>query len=117
MHQLAPNPPTPGGPRGRTRRNFSGTTRAYRHFCSDSSTERNLITLRDWLQGKIEAGDVLSISLLARRALDVYRSHVAAMSPQDREREKIEVRRSSRMPNPNPRKRPNRSKKKPLVTP
>lgn len=112
MHQPTRNP-TSGGPSGRSQRNFSGNTRAIRNFRSDTATEYSIMTLRDWLKGKILAGDVVSISLLAKRAIDVYRSHVAAMSPHDLEREKVEVRKSSRMPSPNPRKRPNRSKKKP----
>lgn len=76
-----------------------------RSFCSDKPTEEAILTLRDWLKGQIAAGDTVSVSLLARRAIRLYQSHVAAMAPQEVEQEKIEVRKGSRLPTANPHKR------------
>ena len=91
---------------------------SYRHFASDRPTEHALVTLKEWLDGKIASGDVVSISLLARRAISLYHSHCVALNQAgnlDVERE--EVRRNSRMPSKNPRKNnPYRRARKPKKT-
>jgi hypothetical protein len=119
MHVPENNPTKDPNLAGKHRR-FATNTQALRHFSSDTPTERAIVTLREWLAGRVESGDVVSVSLLARRAIAVYLSHCAAMYRDGTlagEREAL--RKNSRMPNPNPRKRakvPYRSRKR-VTTP
>ena len=110
MHDPTQNPTKNPQLAGKSRR-FATGVQAFRRFASDTPTERAIVTLKTWLAGKVEAGDVVSVSLLARRALAVYLDHCAALyGAGNIELEREVVRINSRMPNPNPRKR-----KKPLV--
>jgi hypothetical protein len=104
MHVSANNPTKDPNLAGKHRR-FAMNTRALRHFTSDTATEKAIVTLREWLAGRVESGDVVSISLLARRAIACYLSHCAALYRADNlAGERAEVRKGSRMPNPHPRK-------------
>lgn len=116
MHVSEDNPTKDPTKAGKHRR-FATNTQALRHFSSDTPTERAIVTLREWLAGRAESGDVVSVSLLARRAIAVYQSHVAAMAAPALAHERAVIRRGSRMPNPHPRKRKKQLKRtsKPLT--
>lgn len=112
MHISSLNPTKNPSLAGKHRR-FASGTQTVRKFSSNTPTERAIVTLQDWLRGRVESGDVVSISLLARRAIAVYLDHVAALQRAGNiEMERKEVRKNSRMPNPNPRKRKPSTKKK-----
>ena len=117
MHVPEDNPTKDPAKAGKHRR-YSTGTQALRHFSSDTPTERAIVTLREWLAGRVESGDVVSVSLLARRAIAIYLSHCAALyRAGNLAGERDEVRRGSKMPNPNPRKRkPSPAKKHPKPT-
>lgn len=92
-------------PRGKQRQHADSGIGVYRHFASDRPTEHALVTLNEWLKGRIESGDVVSVSLVVRRAICLYLSHVSALVAAgnlDEEREAICA--NSRMPSKNPRK-------------
>ena len=110
MHDPTQHPARSPELAGKHRRYAIGS-HALRHFYSNTPTERAIVTLKEWLAGTVESGDVVSVSLIARRALAVYLDHCAALyGAGNIELEREVVRINSRMPNPNPRKR-----KKPLV--
>jgi hypothetical protein len=112
MHVPEDNPTKDKSKAGKHRR-FAINTQTLRHFSSDTPTERAIVTLRDWLGSRVESGDVVSVSLLARRAIACYLSHCAALYRAGTlAGERDEIRKGSRMPNPNPRKR----KKVPYVS-
>ena len=111
MHVPEDNPTKDPAKAGKHRR-YSTGTQALRHFSSDTPTERAIVTLREWLAGRVEAGDVVSVSMLARRAIAVYLSHCATMyRAGDLAGEREAVRKNSRLPSPNPRKQKPRRKK------
>ena len=92
-------------PAGKQRRHADGGIGIYRHFASDRPTEHALVTLKEWLDSKIESGDVVSISLLARRAISLYLSHCVSLNlAGNLDVERKAVRRNSRMPSKHPRK-------------
>src|SRR5437868_12420425 len=101
-------------------KNLAGKHRRYaehglasRRFASDSRTEHAIMTLKSWLAGRVESGDVVSVSLLARRAIRVYLEHCRALYGVDNlAGERDEIRKGSRMPSAHPRKR----KKVPYVS-
>ena len=119
MHVSEDNPTKNPAKAGKHRR-FAVNTQALRHFASDTPTERAIVTLREWLAGRVESGDVVSVSLLARRAIAVYLSHCEALyRTGDLTHERGEIRKNSRLPNPHPRKRkpaPATAKKHPPQT-
>ena len=97
--------PLPKNPAGKQRRYADGGIGIYRHFASDRPTEHALVTLKEWLAGRVESGDVVSVSLIARRAISLYTSHVAALNAAGSlDGERAAIRRNSRMPSKNPRK-------------
>lgn len=105
MHVSEDNPTKDPAKAGKHRR-FALNTQAIRRFSSDTQTELAIVTLREWLAGRVESGDVVSVSLLARCAIAVYLSHCAALyRTGDLTHERGEIRKGSRMPNPHPRKR------------
>lgn len=105
MH-VTENDPTKDRNLAGKHRRFAINTQALRHFSSDTSTERAIVTLREWLAGRVGSGDVVSVSLLARRAIALYLSHCAALNRAGTlSGERDEIRKGSRMPNANPRKR------------
>lgn len=104
MHDSSLNPTKDPNLAGKHRR-YALNTQTVRKFSSDRQTERTLMSLKAWLAGKVERADVVSVSLLARRALAVYLDHCAALNVAgnlDRERE--DIRKNSKLPNLNPRK-------------
>ena len=105
MHIPELNPTTDPNLAGKHRR-FAVNTRTIRRFSSDSVTDQAIMTLKEWLAGGVESGDVVSVSLLARRAIACYLSHCAALyRAGDLTGERNDIRKGSRMPNPYPRKR------------
>jgi hypothetical protein len=78
MNDPALNPTTHRDLNGRRRRHVLRSS-AIRTFRSDHDTERRLVTLRQWLDGQIEKGDVVSVSMIARRAIALYTNHLAAL--------------------------------------
>lgn len=108
MHDPAFNPITHPALAGRSRRHATGQTAAIRTFRADVTTERTLKTLREWLAGVVAEGDVVSVSLLVRRAIEVYKSHVAALAqtPGALAYEKAAVRQNSHLPNRRKKKNP-----------
>ncbi len=79
---------------GKLHRYATGTT-CVRTLRTDQESEAALVTLRQVLA---KAHDKPSTSLLVRRALKIYRSHVAAMNQEAIERERVEVRQHSHVP-------------------
>lgn len=114
MHDPPQNPATVPHLAGKHSR-FTKYVKAHRHFTSDTDSERAIVTLKEWLAGKVAEGDVVSVSLLARRAFAVYLNHCSALYGAGQiETEREVVRTNSRMPNRNLRKRkpqPRRKKK------
>ena len=106
MHVPELNPTKDPTLAGKHRR-FATGTRTLRHFSSDTPTERAIITLREWLAGRVESGDIVSVSLLARRAIRCYLSHCEALYREGKlEGERDEIRKGSKMPNPRKNREP-----------
>ena len=118
MHDSSLNPTKDPNLAGKHRR-YALNTQTVRKFSSDRSTERTLVTLKAWLAGKVESADVVSVSLLARRALAVYRDHCAALNVAGNlDRERNVIRNNSKLPNPNPRKPAKKSQRQtPIAAP
>lgn len=96
MHQPQLNPATSLRLNGKTRRYANGTV-ATRHLRLDREADANLAYLQHALTGD-SSGDFVSISLVCRRALDVFRSHVAALNRDALQQEQRRVRDRSQMP-------------------
>ena len=95
MHVTSNNPTTTGGRQHR----YSLGVVAHRHMAADTTAERHLTSLRDYLRGQ-SAADTQSISSVLRRALAVYASHVQAIArdPVSLAYENTRVREGSRKP-------------------
>ncbi len=107
MHDPTQHPAKNPALAGKHRRYAIGV-QAVRNFASDTPTETAIVTLKEWLAGRVENADVVSVSLLARRAIALYLEHCRTLySAGNLDLERVEIRRNSRMPNPNPRKRKN----------
>lgn len=98
MNEPSQNPTLNLETNGRRRRHIIHSE-AVRTFKSDRGTEQNVTTLRRWLDGQ-KVGDVVSMSMLARRALSLYASHVTALSddPEALAGERSAVRQGTRLP-------------------
>lgn len=97
---------TKSNPCGKAKR-FATHAAAVRVFRTDHEGEAALHTLRAILRGHNEK-DVTSVSLVLRRALEIYRDHVQAMTrnPLALANEKAAVRRHSTMPSGARRRKP-----------
>ena len=76
MNDPRNNPTTNREKAGRRSRYFAGRAVAIKNFRADAATARAILFIQNWLQGKESDGDVISVSLLARRAIALYREHV-----------------------------------------
>ncbi|MBU6482978.1 MAG: hypothetical protein KGS09_20860 [Nitrospirae bacterium] len=94
------NPTTHPGLSGRSRRHVLRSS-AIRTIRSDHTTEHNLVTLRGWLDGQIKKGDVVSVSMVARRAIAVYTAYLKPLAemPGGLDGERGLVRQGTRLPN------------------
>jgi hypothetical protein len=77
MHNPKLNPATCRTLNGKTRRYANGTY-ATRHVRLDYEADRNLAHLQRVLTGE-NPSDVVSISLVCRRALEIFRNHVSSL--------------------------------------
>lgn len=101
MHDPSRNP-TLKGKSGRAQRHVNHSI-CIRNVRTDTLAERHLKTLGEVLAGAT-AADRVSVSMLMRRALAVYASHIAAVreTPVLIATEKLRVREGTNLPNPNP---------------
>jgi hypothetical protein len=96
MHNPDMNPSTHFTLNGKRRRYANGTVTT-RHVRLDREADRNLSYLQQTLGGENPC-DVVSISLICRRALHILRLHVASLFGSALEDERQKVREGSTLP-------------------